>query len=682
MKKGFSRSVSFAEKPDTRLISGTNLKDVKSSSPRSASPPGSDRSLSPRGSDRGSDRSGSGSDAGSDRPGLRDIARQDDDRNRSMDSWDAKPRGDFSDSEGSRRSSDADEKASQNGKDTEDKADKGGKKRKSVFTSVFKMGGDGDSDKSEEPLKEEKPRTPFGKKHPRIAEFVESDFFEWLWLACIAFDCIHVGARVDCASPPGCSDSKDMYLFLVDHLMVVFFIFEWLLRYACTWHQEVAHLCSVPTMLRLDTFLVWVSGAGVTWIFTPLGVKFKVFGFITVEFLGYLRVMRASRIIASTHALRNIEVLKEMWLLLVGVGAALTTLVPSLCLMLFTIYIFSCLAVTLIGRNEEVWADDKIDKYVADGDMTEEDAIWPKRFRTLSQTLFTISRLMTFDNSGAVMDAIAIKMPWAYGFFLSCTALTAYCLLNLVTAVITNNAMEITKADAINHANEEMEKKKEQMQQLQELFTSLDDDGSGEVSTQEFEEAFDEPQVRHKLLILGFDEDELKKLFKLLDSDDTGQVDANEFCQGLSKLSGLAQARDLLTSMKTGTKVEKKLRGCVKMLFPAYEHSNFVSELEMGQFIAACDDKRKRHTCTCRKDRKLKLKRLKEYETRVERLEIQLERIMAAMRNLKKVRRQIRDRKAASISGTLNTAMVAHKMVENYRKTHGGNKVGVSKSVT
>lgn len=519
----------------------------------------------------------------------------------------------------------------------------------------------------EEKLKHEK-RTPFGKKYPMVASFVESNCFEWTWLFCIAFDCIHVGARVDCASPPGCADSQNLYLAMCDHIMVAFFVLEWCLRYACSWHQQVAHVCGVPTMLRIDWFLVWVSGVLVSWVLQPAGVEFKIFGFITVEFLGLLRVFRASRIIASTHAIRSIEVLKEMWLLLVGVGAALSTLIPSLGLMLFTIFVFSCFAVTLIGRQPDIWADDKIKGYIDEGFMTEDQAVWPKKFRTLTDTLFTMTRLMTFDNSGDVMDSIATMQPWAYAFFLSCTALTAYCLLNLITAVITNNAMEITKADAINHANEAMEKKREQMKQLQDLFTSLDDDGSGEVSTQEFEQAFEEPQVRDRLMILGFDEDELKKLFKLLDSDDTGLVDANEFCQGLSKLSGIAQSRDLLTAMKTGDKVEKKLRGCMKILFPAFENLNFVSEKEMQTFLAACEDKKKKQVCTCRRDRRVKLEKLKEYTERVERLEVCLERIRQSMKNLKKVRRQIQERKA-NVGDVITSMKVANAFRPGTRST-------------
>lgn len=67
-------------------------------------------------------------------------------------------------------------------------------------------------------------------------------------------------------------------------------------------------------------------------------------------------------------------------------------------------------------------------------------------------------------------------------------------LFNLVTAVIVEHAFEAAKQDEEMVANQKKEEKTRTLVDLEGLFRELDEDGSGELSREEFTEVMDDPK--------------------------------------------------------------------------------------------------------------------------------------------------------------------------------------------
>merc|ERR1719191_1955778 len=118
--------------------------------------------------------------------------------------------------------------------------------------------------------------------------------------------------------------------------------------------------------------------------------------------------------------------------------------------------------------------------------------------------------------------------------------------MNLVTAVIVNNALDITKKDEEAALAQLENEKKAEFEKLADLFYDLDADGSGSVDRAEFETAFELPEVANKLKVLEFEQDELLKLFDLIDKDGEGELSLDEFMHGLRKMKGQAKSKDLM----------------------------------------------------------------------------------------------------------------------------------------
>merc|ERR1712194_951121 len=92
-------------------------------------------------------------------------------------------------------------------------------------------------------------------------------------------------------------------------------------------------------------------------------------------------------------------------------------------------------------------------------------------------------------------------------------------LMNLVTAVIVNGAMEQAEQDKVSLAVKESQYEKRMVRKLRQIFLNLDCDGSGMVSLQEIEQISLEDQQELNLLAQISDPAEI---FCALDVDASG----------------------------------------------------------------------------------------------------------------------------------------------------------------
>merc|ERR1712048_904209 len=78
----------------------------------------------------------------------------------------------------------------------------------------------------------------------------------------------------------------------------------------------------------------------------------------------------------------------------------------------------------------------------------------------------------------------------------------------------------------------------------------MDVDGDGSLCWDEFRDAFRDESMKKKWKLLNFEPVDCKELFKLLDSGD-GAIDTEEFFDGLRRMKGVAQSKDVFRLQKT-----------------------------------------------------------------------------------------------------------------------------------
>ncbi|CAK9022520.1 Voltage-dependent T-type calcium channel subunit alpha-1H, partial [Durusdinium trenchii] len=172
-------------------------------------------------------------------------------------------------------------------------------------------------------------------------------------------------------------------------------------------------------------------------------------------------------------------------------------------------------------------------------------------------------QFLTLDSWNSKMDQI---IPYANGciiYFYMYIAVAVFVLMNLVTAIIVENAMSTSKMDENEKLKQMEDIKKKELKELEHLFYLMDADGMARLTGKRFltksggchrfENAFLDEEMSRKWRLLDFGPDECKELFDLLDDGDGG-IHTSEFFHGLARMKGGAQSRDL---MRVGQQVDR-----------------------------------------------------------------------------------------------------------------------------
>lgn len=120
-----------------------------------------------------------------------------------------------------------------------------------------------------------------------------------------------------------------------------------------------------------------------------------------------------------------------------------------------------------------------------------------------------------------------------------------FVLMNLITAVIVENAFSDSRTEEKELARRLAIKKEKEAEKLKLLFQAVDEDRSGYLSRDELTSAVKKKaKVRQKLRALDILPKDIDELWEILDDGD-GELTADEFANGLQRLRGEAKAKDI-----------------------------------------------------------------------------------------------------------------------------------------
>lgn len=338
---------------------------------------------------------------------------------------------------------------------------------------------------------------------------------------------------------------------------IVFLLFENIFTFIFVVELTIRLFCFGPWFLLnwfnfVDAMLIIISGVFVNWVLLPARID--------VEALRQFQVLRTLRLVRLARAVRLLPQFKEMWMLVRGLTDSLTVLLWTYVMIFFILYIFALAATSLIGRSME------------------DDEFVQEMFGTVPLSMFTLFQIMTLDSWTAVVRPIGDKQSWTYIFFLGFIAVSVFVLVNLITAVIVENAFESSKADEQDMAVVLQREKEKEVEELKDLFLECDQDGSGELTQSEFFEAVAKPKIKQKLTVLEIQTSEINELWDILDDGD-GRLSAEEFTVGIRKLKGESKAKDVMGVLHEVKKMED---GCSRLEDAAYDISENLIDARIG----------------------------------------------------------------------------------------------------
>jgi len=259
-----------------------------------------------------------------------------------------------------------------------------------------------------------------------------------------------------------------------------------------------------------------------TWILIPILYAASDGQIDSVEGLAPLMVLRVLRILRLARSLRLLVQFKTLWMLVRGLLSSAQAIFYTFVLMVLILYVFACMGVELITKADEMREGEGLADIIDD------------KFSSVPVIMLTLIQFVTLDSIGAIYVPLIHKSPYMMApYFIIFILVVSVAMMNLVTAVIVEGAIQQAREDKEVQNAHEAKRIQALIPKLKEVFLELDEDGSGTLSLDEVENAGEEVQAE---LAKIANTDQLPVIFELLDTDGSGELSVDEFCQGLLQM--------------------------------------------------------------------------------------------------------------------------------------------------
>jgi voltage-gated sodium channel len=226
-----------------------------------------------------------------------------------------------------------------------------------------------------------------------------------------------------------------------------------------------------------------------------------------------LKVLRALRVL---RCVRMLTFFDGLWFTVQSFYFCLKPLRDVCMFLILMLFVFSIFAVELIGNSDSF-----------KGAETQE------MFSRTVVAFVTCFQVMTLDEWREIIQPLCDRQPWVYLFFFLFIALAALALMNLVTAALVDDSMSMTRMDEQMETVYTRHRLKKLKPGMVKLFCKIDLDGDGVIQQNEVIDAMKSGFVMPKELKGIVTEAHILDIFSSLDDNGDGQLSIDEFVDGL-----------------------------------------------------------------------------------------------------------------------------------------------------
>lgn len=130
----------------------------------------------------------------------------------------------------------------------------------------------------------------------------------------------------------------------------------------------------------------------------------------------------------------------------------------------------------------------------------------------------------------------------SFFFFLAYIAFGYYVILNVVTGIFCNSAIESARLDKDVAIAIKLKQRDTFVRSMKGFFRDIDDDHSDHITLLELEKAAENKQMQALFESMDIETSDVWALFSLMDSDGDGRINIEELVDGCLKYKGMAKA--------------------------------------------------------------------------------------------------------------------------------------------
>jgi Ca2+-binding EF-hand superfamily protein len=384
----------------------------------------------------------------------------------------------------------------------------------------------------------EAPASPFMKALRRV---VGHPGFDLGCAAVIIANSALIGLEVDWKT---FSDGEMPHMKALNYVCTVFFFVELMLR------------------MTIDgLFVFFMRSENRSWnMFDAVLVGMSLLDAVIIDLIdmgddatgvsGGLKTLKMLRIVRVCRVFRFFTELSQLALMIID---SVKSLMWALIMLFIVIYVFGIFFIH--GVTDRL-------RSIRTGTLTvpEQDAVVIAHFGNLPTVLQTLFQSMLNGISWYTLtDALETVHPTLVVLFLFYIAFSMLAVLNIITGVFVDNAVETARTQREYLVQKEMELKEKWCQEMRKLFNEMDADGSGTLSLSEVKEFFNDDRVRSYFIALGLETQDAERLFLLLDEEETGDIDIDMFLNGCLRLKGTARSIDVYQLLQDYRKMNNRL---------------------------------------------------------------------------------------------------------------------------
>lgn len=240
-----------------------------------------------------------------------------------------------------------------------------------------------------------------------------------------------------------------------------------------------------------------------------------------------LRVMRILRLVRIIRLVRVLRLIGELRTIVVSIMGSMKALFWTVCLLMLIIYIIAVYLTQLISDHK-----------VANRDifLSEQFAL-EQYYGSLFRSVLTLYQSITggLNWESVVEPLIDHLSPWLAFLFSFYIAFALLALMNVVTGVFVESALQTAKQDKDLYL----------LHHVRRIFLDVDVNQNGVLTWEDFESALSNPQMSVLFEAVDLDMEEALELFQLIDVEETGKIDLESFVNSFFQFRGSAKSLDL-----------------------------------------------------------------------------------------------------------------------------------------